>query len=99
MIKITNPIWATENGAYLSISKWNFDNEGTENVVVKVYKDKKFIGKATINRKNWVKTAKQKEKKVVFRPDDPMIYYYNNVLFEKPLTEDEKLRKLSIESL
>lgn len=95
MIKIINPIWVKDTGAYFSISKWNFQKETIPNKIeVEVYKGNKFMGKGVIDKKTWINTAKLKEKKVVFRPDDPMVYYYNTMLFVKPLTKDEELAQM-----
>ena len=95
MIKIYHPIWKKENCAYFSLSKWNLDKEKGDEVLVEVYDGNKAIGHGTISKKQWIRTAKQKEKKVVFRPDDPMIYYYNTMNFKQKLSpEEESLRMI-----
>lgn len=99
-IKIFNPIWIKDNLAYFSISQWNFEKADKQgNLDIKVYSGDKLAGEGTINKKNWIKTAKLKEKKVVYRPDDPMVYYYNILAFKKPKTEEDKLREFSAQIL
>jgi len=94
MIKINNPIYTTSGYAYLSLSDWALNKEG-KNVEVRIYKDDKFICKGIINKKEWIKTAKEKIKKVYYQPDNPMTFYYNFMKIEKPKTEEDELKELS----
>lgn len=94
MIIIKKPIHFNKDNAYVSISKWSFDKEVGDSVRVAVVigediNGEYIYGKGTIGKKNWIKTAKQTEKKIVFRPNEPMIYYYNYLVFDKPKTADE----------
>lgn len=98
MIRINNPIYSTPGYAYLSLSDWALSKEG-KNVEVRVYNDDKFVCKGIIDKKDWIKTAKEKIKKVYYQPNNPMTFYYNYLKIEKPLTDEEKLEKLSKESL
>jgi len=96
MIKIYNPIWVNENGAYFSISKWNFQKEtNPKEIEIRVFNRQKLAGKGIIDKRKWIKTAKLKEKKIVFRPNEPLIFYYNIMRFEKSLTEEEKLKQMA----
>jgi hypothetical protein len=96
MIKIYSPIWVNENGAYFSISKWNFQKEtNLKEIEIRVYNGQKLAGKGTIDKRKWIKTAKLKEKKIVFRPEEPLIFYYNIMKFEKPLSEEENLKQMA----
>lgn len=100
MIKIYNPIWVNKNGAYFSISKWNFQKEpDPKEIRVEVWQGKKVVGQGIINKSQWIKTAKLKEKKIIFKPDDPMVFYYNILFFPKPKTEEDKWRDFSIQYL
>ena len=95
MIRIFNPIWARHNCAYFSISQWNLDKEKNDDVVVEVCSGNKVIGTGTINKKQWIKTARQKEKKIVFRPHEPLVFYYNVMPLTRLETEDDKMREFS----
>lgn len=99
MITIFNAVFYEPTYARISISKWNFDKERDDLVDVVVKKGDKVAGSATISKKKWISTAKQKESKIVKNPNEPMIYYYNDIIFDKPLTEEERLIKLSKECL
>jgi hypothetical protein len=90
MLKIFNPIWVNETSSYFSISKWNFkelaDNNG--NLEVYIYQGGKLMGQGIVNKKQWIKTKKLRESKVVYRPDDPMVYYYNIMKFKSKAEKD-----------
>ena len=90
MIKINNPIYNTPGYVYISLSDWALSKEG-KNVEVQVYKDDKFVCKGIINKKEWIKTSKERIKKVYYQPDNPMTFYYNFLRLDKPLTNDKKL--------
>ena len=93
ILEIKLPIWVKDNMAYVSISDYTFkkmaDKEG--NLKVKVYQGSIFKGKGIINQKNWIKTAKDKQERVFYRPDEPIKFYYNIISFIKPQTEEEKM--------
>lgn len=96
-LRIYNPIFIKPTYARLSISKWNFDKlvDKDGNLRVIVYDKNKVVGWGIVNKQKWIKTNKFKEEKIVYRPDEPMIYYYNNLSFEKPKTEEDELKKLA----
>ena len=98
-IKIFNPIYITDTYAFISLSDWNFAKEKSDEIDVMVMNGNSVAGTGTISKKQWIKTAKLKEKVVKLRPDDPMTFYYNNLVFKQPETEEEKAIRFSREVL
>ena len=90
MIKIFNPLWIKDDRTCFSISQWNFDKEKGDKVSVIVYNGNKIAGEGEISKKEWIKTAKLKESKVVYRPNEPLVFYYNVLKFIKQPTAQEK---------
>lgn len=90
-ITIHKPIYTTDNSAYCSISKWQFGKSfnTNEDVMVIVLKDDIEIGRGLVKPKQWVKTAKLKEEEVIYRPDEPMEFYYNYVKFEPKKSKEQ----------
>jgi len=95
MIKINNPIYITPTYAYISLSDWSLNKEKKDDVLVVVYKDGRFLCRGIVNKKKWIKTAKEVKKKVYYQPNNPMTFYYNFLKIEKPPTQEERLRELS----
>ncbi len=95
MITIYNPIFLTDTYARISISDWNFNREPNDEVEIVVMKGNEIAGKSIISKKNWIKTAKLVEEKVKLRPTEPMKFYYNDLVFLKEKSEDEKLEEFS----
>jgi hypothetical protein len=98
-IKIFNPIYITDTYAFISISDWNFAKEKSDEIDVMVMKGDQIAGTGTISKKQWIKTCKQKEKVVKLRPDDPMTFYYNNLVFKQPETEEEKYKRIALSTM
>lgn len=96
-LKIYNPIFVKENYARISISQWSFDKLADKdgNLKVIVYNGDKIAGQGIVNKQQWIKTSKLIESKVVYRPNEPMIYYYNNLVFEPIKTKEDELKNLS----
>mgnify|MGYP001564390244 CR=1 FL=1 len=94
-LTIYNPIFLEPTYARISISKWNFDKLADKdgNLLVVVKNGDKIAGQGMVNKQKWIKTAKLKEKKVVFRPQEPMEYYHNNLPFEQPKTEEDTAKE------
>ena len=87
---IRNPVWIRDNIAYFSISDYTFqqkaDAEG--NLRVGVFKDDKLVGWNIVNSKDWIRTNKQKESKIVYRPNEPLNFFYNTMLLRTPLSAE-----------
>ena len=93
LLKIYNPIRADEEKAFFSISDWNFKlkDNGTGQLKVRVYSGDKILGEGIVDIKDWKKTAWEKVKKVELRPEEPLVYYFNQMYFQSP-DELERLK-------
>jgi len=96
-LDIKYPIHLEQTYAYISITNWNFEKLADKNgdLKVNVYKDGKLAGWGIANKKDWIRTCKLKEEKIVYRPDEPLKFYYNNLGFKKEPTEEEHLEELA----
>lgn len=83
MITIYHPIFLKDNYARISVTDWAMEKEG-DNIEVIVMNGNEIAGRGTINKDNWIKTAKLVEKKVKKRPNDPMTFYHNDLIFKSP---------------
>ena len=86
LLKIYNPIRVENGKAYFSLSSYNFRrcNNGTGKIKVRVYNGKEIAGEGIIDIKSWIKNCVEKQKKIMYRANEPMIYYFNFLQFQNP---------------
>jgi len=96
-LRIKNAVFIRPTYAYISISDYYLnklmDLQG--NLKVIVYDGDKIAGQGIINSRQWIKTAKYHESVVKLRPDEPLTFWYNNILFKQPQTTEEHLKELA----
>lgn len=94
-MKILNPIWVKDSAAYFSLSDWNFQKYADKNgdMKVEVYREGIFRGQNIVNRKDWIKSAKENYDKVYYRPTQPIKFYLNIMKLKPEQTEEEKIKE------
>ena len=79
--KIYNAIFYEPTYARISITNNTFKKYGDE-FLVEVYKGNDLQGKGIVNKNDWIKKAVLKEKKAMLYPDDPMLWFYGNLVYK-----------------
>lgn len=91
--RINNPIFTGDRYAIFSLTDYTLNKlcDKNGNLKIVIYKDDKFVGSNIINKRNWIKNCKHKEKVIKLRPDEPMQFFYNDMLIKTKAEIDEEL--------
>jgi hypothetical protein len=96
--RINNPIFTGDRYARFSLTDYTMNKLCNKdgNLKIVIYKDDKFVGGNTINRKQWIKTCKLKEKVVKLRPDEPLQFFYNDMAVKTKAELDDEILKQAL---
>jgi len=94
MYEIDKPVWIKGMVAHFSLSDYTFKKYAKRGKLgVKVLKDNIPIGTCEVDQAKWIRTAKEVIPKVYYRPDEPIMFYYNTAKLEpieKQMTPEER---------